>query len=146
VPLTKTTIRALAASVAFVAAGATFAAAAVYHLPVLGFSSASVASAAPSAASQRRAVPRQVAPRKIVRIRYVDVVVHRPAPPAANATAPAIAPTYPVASRTLGAATPQPLTYALTYAPRAPSARTFHEGAEHDSEPGDHAPTNGGDA
>ena len=41
VPFTKTTIRAFAASIAFVAAGATLAGAAVFHLPVLGFGSAS---------------------------------------------------------------------------------------------------------
>jgi hypothetical protein len=85
-PLTKTTTRAFAASIAFVAAGATVAGAAVFHLPVLGFGPAS---AATRPLPGRRAVavePRKTEPVKIVRTRYVDDVVHRPAPTSAYET------------------------------------------------------------
>ena len=94
-PFSKTTTRAFAASVALVAAGATVAGAAVFHLPILGFGSTAVASATvtPTTAHHARVAPRhkvKVKPRVIVKIRYVDDIVHRPAP----APAPAPAPVY----------------------------------------------------
>jgi hypothetical protein len=81
VPLSKTTTRAFAASIAFVAAGATVAGAAVLHLPVLGFGPAPAATPTPLAVRRVLAVePEKVAPVKIVRTRYVDDVVRRPTP------------------------------------------------------------------
>jgi hypothetical protein len=82
-PFTKSTTRALAASVALVAAGATVAAAAVFQLPILGFGRASVASAI--AVPDRvkppvEVVRRKVKPKVVVKTRYVDDIVHRPAP------------------------------------------------------------------
>ena len=120
-PFTKTTARAFAASIAFVVAGATLAGAAVFHLPVLGFSSAS-ASAAPAPVRKVLAT-HKVAPRKIVRIRYVDDVVHRPAPVSAYAAAPvAVTLSAPAAPRRRGpvVATSRAAT---AVAPRASGAR-----------------------
>lgn len=77
---TKSTTRALAASVAFVAAGATVAGAAVFQLPILGFGRADLASATASPAGSRPALPVVRPPAKaevIVKSRYVDDIVHR---------------------------------------------------------------------
>lgn len=95
-PLTKTTTRAFAASLAMVAAGGTIAGAAVFHLPILGLGRADVASANASPAVKRAApvARKKVRAKVIVKTRYADEIVHVPttsgAPPAA-ATAPAFA-------------------------------------------------------
>jgi hypothetical protein len=84
VPFTKTTTRALAASIALVAAGATVAAAAVFQLPILGFGHATVASAS-AVPARVVVVRRRVEPKVIVKVRYVDDIVHRRAPVETNA-------------------------------------------------------------
>ncbi len=81
---TPTTIRALAASVVMVAAAGTIAAAATFHLPVLGFGSAGAALAEPPSAAIRTA-PRHVEPIRVDRTRVVTSVVHRPSPTVAYA-------------------------------------------------------------
>jgi hypothetical protein len=142
VPLTKTTIRALAASIAFIAAGATLAGAAVFHLPVLGFHSASVASATPPSTPRALTAHRKIAPRKIVRIRYVDIVVHRPAPPYTRTTTAAIATTYRVAPRPTAPVVTVGFAPALQPSASVARVRTAatSRGGEHDYEPNDHAP------
>ena len=94
VPLTKTTIRALAASIALVAAGATVAGAAVFQLPILGFAQARPCRAAVSPGGTH-VVTRPAAPVKIVRTRYVDDIVHRPAPATAYPAVRVVAATAP---------------------------------------------------
>jgi hypothetical protein len=133
VPFTKTTARAFAASIAFVVAGATLAGAAVFHVPVLGFSSAA-ASSTPTPVRKVLAI-HKVAPRKIVRVRYVDEVVHRPAPVSTYSAAP-VAVSYqapaapPVAPVVAAPVTPTPRTARATY----------HEDSQPEREAGDHAP------
>jgi hypothetical protein len=120
VPFTKTTTRALAASVALVAAGATVAGAAVFQLPILGFGRANVASATTTAARPKPAlVVRKVKPKVVVKTRYVVDIVHRRAPArAANMQA------APVYASTASA--PPPTAYvqapAVTVAAPAPAA------------------------
>jgi len=82
-PLKTSTTRALAASIAFAAAGATCASAAVFHLPVLGFGRAPKSHVA---APVIPVVARKVEPRKIVRTRIVTDIVHRPTSPSAAST------------------------------------------------------------
>ncbi len=133
-PLTKTTIRALAASTAFVAAGVTLAGAAIFHVPVLGFSRASAAtrSAAPPVDAAVAVRRRTVAPVKIVRTRYVDDIVHRPAPVGASRPAVTIT-TYGTArvSPTMGSepavdSSPTSSTTTTTY----PSVAPHRDGSE----------------
>jgi hypothetical protein len=138
VPFTKTTAQAFAAAIAFVVAGAALAGAAVFHLPVLGFSSPS-ASAAPAPVRKVLAA-HKVAPRRTVRTRYVDDVVHRPAPVSAYPAAP-VAVTYqmpvaPVVAAPLAAT----LQSATAAAPQRPARATYHEDSQPDREAGDHAP------
>jgi hypothetical protein len=100
VRFTKSTTRALAASVAFVAAGATVAGAAAFQLPSLGFGRANVASAAATPGHAKPAVAsvrRKVEPKVIVKTRYVTDIVHRRAPARAYTTSAAPAPAAPVA-------------------------------------------------
>jgi hypothetical protein len=85
VPLSKTTTRAIAASIALVAAGATVAGAAVFHLPMFGFGPTATAGADAAPARPPVAPAHKVRPRVIVRTRYVDDIVHRPAPRASRA-------------------------------------------------------------
>jgi hypothetical protein len=92
---TKTKTRALAASVAFVAAGATVAGAAVFQLPILGFGRAQVASATATPVDAKPAVTvvrRKIEPKVVVRTRYVTDIVHRRAQ-ARTESMPAAAPT-----------------------------------------------------
>jgi hypothetical protein len=76
VSLNRTTVRALAASVAMFTAGGTVAAAAVFHLPVLGFDAAAVR--APTAQVERVASvhTQPVAPIRVVKTRVVNEIVH----------------------------------------------------------------------
>jgi hypothetical protein len=97
--LKRSTARAVAASFAIVIAGGTFAGAAVFHLPILGFGRG-----LPVGAVAQRFEPAAIvrAPkcRVVVRTRDVDVVVHRPSapvPPPISSTVP-IAATGPVGS------------------------------------------------
>ncbi len=112
--LSRTTVRALAASVVFVAAGATVAAAAVFHLPVLGFGPAP--SAAAASATPVAAVRDAVTPRKVYKTRYVDDVVHAPAattPPSSSRgyrSAPGATAAAPTAAPVTGATAPAPST------------------------------------
>jgi hypothetical protein len=78
VTLTKTTTRAIAFSIALVAAGATVAGAAVFQLPILGFGRA--AAGATAAPARRPVAPHKIRPNVIVKTRIVDDIVHRPAP------------------------------------------------------------------
>ncbi len=92
-PFTQTTVRALAASAVLVAAGGTVAGAAVLHAPILGFGRAEAASANAAPASATPGVPgveRKVRPRVVVKTRYADEIVHRPA--ASSYARPASAP------------------------------------------------------
>jgi hypothetical protein len=116
VHFTKTTTRALAVSVALVASGGTVAGAAVFHLPILGFGRTAVAAAdtkSVTAARPAAAVHRKVQPRTVVKTRYVEDVVHIPAPVAAYSATPptALAATTPanVAPVSAPATAPQPL-------------------------------------
>src|SRR5690242_2064464 len=105
--LTKTTTRALAASIAIVSAGATLAGAAVFHLPVLGFRSAA---AAGESSVHRYVQPvhrHTVRPIVVVRTRYVDDVVHRPAP-ASSYSVPRGAAPYPAPRAAAAIASPAP--------------------------------------
>jgi hypothetical protein len=79
-PVSRSTSRAIAASVALVIAGGTLAGAAVFHLPILGFGKGATANAAETRAAQpveKRVVVRSPKPRVVLRTRYVNVVVHR---------------------------------------------------------------------
>lgn len=147
--LTKSTTRALAASVVFVAAGATVAGAAVFQLPILGFGPANVASASASTPHVRppvAAVPRKVAPKVVVKTRYVDDVVHRRAPeraypaptaPGANlaAAAPATRPIDPAPAMENSSTTAGPSSTTAT--PTTEWSEDGHEAAEHEREPDD---------
>lgn len=107
---TKTTIRALAASAVLVAAGSTVAGAAAFHLPILGFGAAP-ASASPTPASVKPAAPaarRAVRPRKIVKTRYVDDIVHRPAAVSASPSRAAVGTAPTVAPMTASTSVPPP--------------------------------------
>jgi hypothetical protein len=78
VPLNRTTVRALAASVAMFTAGGTVAAAAVFHLPVLGFDAAG-ASASPRHLEQAAVIHARahaVTPVRVVKTRVVTEIVH----------------------------------------------------------------------
>lgn len=78
-PLNRTTTRALAASVALVAAGGTVAGAAVFHIPVLGFGASNAGATATQFAQVAAVRPRaatKVMPRRVVKTRYVDQIVH----------------------------------------------------------------------
>jgi hypothetical protein len=121
VPFTKTTTRALAASIALVAAGATVAAAAVFQLPILGFGHASIAAA--SAVPARAVVQRSVEPKVIVKVRYVDDIVHRRAPASTNAlrsSQKTAFPPQPIAS----VSAPMPTTAVPTTIARGPAMLT----------------------
>ncbi len=145
VPLNKTTTRALAASIAFVAAGTTVAGVAVFHLPVLGFGRAAAASAATAPVRSGHTVIRKVAPIKVVRTRYVDDIVHRPAPTSAypmmravaatSAPRPA-APVAPVVAVALSVPSPATAVAASQSSPRA----TYHEDSAPDRERSNHNP------
>src|SRR5689334_3733714 len=76
----RATITALAASVVLVAVTGTLAAAAVFQLPILGFGTARAAT--PVERVELAATPpaRRVMPRRVVKVRVVTDVVHRPAP------------------------------------------------------------------
>lgn len=139
-PFTKTTTRALAASVALVAAGATVAAAAVFQLPILGFGRATVASA--SAVPVRAVVVRQrVKPKVIVKIRYVDDIVHRPAPVGTDAMRSSQA-TTPPSANVAYVSTPMPAPAvpttiasrpaALSAPTKTPSTEDGYDAHEHD--------------
>jgi hypothetical protein len=94
VSLNRTTIRALAASVAMVTAGGTVAAAAVFHIPVLGFAAAGAAPKPVERVAAVHAVAKRVAPIRVVKTRYVDEIVHH------HSAAPSTpAPVAPVAAR-----------------------------------------------
>jgi hypothetical protein len=129
--LTKTTTRALAASVAIVSAGAMLAGAAVFHLPVLGFHSVAAASE-PQAHGYEHPVARHaVRPIAVVRVRYVDDIVHRPAPASAYSVPRAVA-QYPAprAAATFVSRAPQPV---AVIAPQLTSPAASHYGeAEHE--------------
>jgi hypothetical protein len=137
-PLKTSTTRALAASLAFVAAGATVAGAAVFHLPVLGFGRAPSAHAAvpvtPVAA-------RKVVPRKVVRTRIVTDIVHRPAPPSA-APARARGGANYVRSRPITpvAVGGNPSLVTQSSQPQAVSAGTFHDSEDSHEGPDDGPP------
>ena len=137
--VTKTTAQAFAASIAFIVAGAVVAGAAVFHLPVLGFSAPS-ASAAPAPVRKVLAT-HKVTPRRIVRIRYVDDVVHRPAPVSAYPAAP-VAVTYqsPPVAPVVAAPVAATSRTATAAAPRYPARATYREDSQPDREAGDHAP------
>jgi hypothetical protein len=150
VPLNRTTIRALAASVAMLAAGGTVAAAAVFHIPVLGFGAASAGASAnriEQAAAVRPAKP--VAPIRVVKTRYVDQIVHHQmaAPAAFAPTAPpATAAPAPMAARATAVTTAPVTAPPVTQPPAAP-----YPGGDDGHESGDgpesgHGGHGGGDA
>jgi hypothetical protein len=81
VPLTKTTTRAFAASLAMVAAGGTIAGAAVFHLPILGINGAAASTnVAPHTAQAAAAAPKTAHRKVVVKTRVANVIVHVPAP------------------------------------------------------------------
>ena len=137
-PLTKSTIRALAASIALVAAGATVAAAAVFQLPILGFAQAH-ASAAVSPGGTH-VVTRPAAPVKIVRTRYVYDIVHRPASATAYPAVRVVAATTPPPA-TLVAAVARPATSPTSVGaqPRQSPRPSFRDGSELEHGGSDHA-------
>ncbi|HTL87658.1 MAG TPA: hypothetical protein VL856_20915 [Acidimicrobiia bacterium] len=137
-PLTQTTTRALAASIAVVAAGATIAGAAVFHLPVFGFGSTSAANAATAPVRSAPTTTNAVAPIKVVRTRYVDDIVHRPAPVNTRLTVQTAAPTYPPPPVAPGAFTATSPTIAVATS-QSPTRATYHEGSEPDREGSDYA-------
>jgi hypothetical protein len=140
VPFTKTTTRALAASVALVAAGATVAAAAVFELPILGFGRATVASAS-AVPARAVAVHRRVKPKVIVKVRYVDDVVHRPAPVGTDTGSVLMTASPPATVTFVSAPVPTPVvptTIAsrpamLTPPTKAPSTEDGHDAHENDA-------------
>ena len=141
-PFNKTTARAFAASIAFVIAGATLAGAAVFHLPVLGFSSASASAA--RAPVRKVLAAHKVTPRRVVRIRYVDDVVHRPAPVSSYPARPVAVsyqpPPAPPVVPVLAAAAPPTSPTTAAAAPQRPASTTYHENSQPDREVGDHGP------
>lgn len=130
--LDKTTTRAFAASIALVLAGAVVAGAAVFHLPILGFGSAGAESTVPHPSPSTTA--HGVQPRVIVRTKYVDDVVHRPAPATSASSASAASST----GSSSGAPAQPAAGTASTYAPAAPAVAAAvaapawsDDGAEH---------------
>ncbi len=118
---TKTTTRALAASIAIVAAGATVAAAAVFQLPILGFGSPAVASASATPVKPTTTVaPRKVVPRIIVKTRYVDDIVHRRAVASARVPAPSYTPLASTVRSATTLTAPAPRTSTVPAAAVAP--------------------------
>lgn len=86
--LNRTTIRALAASVAMFTAGGTVAAAAVFHLPVLGFDAAGASSPTAQVEPVATVHAKPVVPLRVVKTRVVTEIVHHHAA-AASMPAPA---------------------------------------------------------
>jgi hypothetical protein len=128
VPLKKTTTRALAASVAFVAAGGTVAGAAVFHLPVLGFGPTNAGATASAVASTTMKKTKTVTPIRVVKTRIVDEIVHRRA--ATRGTAGAAPATgVPIAPSAAGVA--MPTSPPATETPDAPEAGG---GEDHESD------------
>ena len=118
-PLNRTTTRALAASVALVAAGGTVAGAAVFHLPILGFGAANAGASSAvvrTVADVRPAA--KIAPIRVVRTRYVDQIVHQHRGAAASrATAPQPSAPVAAASPTAAPTTPPTSTDPVTNPP-----------------------------
>jgi hypothetical protein len=137
VSFTKTTARALAAAIAFVIAGGTVAGAAVFHLPILGFGPAPVART--TVAPLTTPTTRKVQPRVVERTRFVDEVVHRPAPRPTLDADVSSAPTEQPRDETAV----QPPT---TAAPAAPPARVGHESDDEMEHGSAHAHTDGEEA
>jgi hypothetical protein len=140
--LTKTTTRALAASIAIVSAGATLAGAAVFHLPVLGFRSA----AASESSTHRYEQPiarHAVRPIAVVRVRYVEDIVHRPAPASSYSAPRGVAPNSaarPAAILASPARQSGPVVARQTASPAATHyGEAEHEPIGHDAP--DHAPS-----
>jgi len=128
VPLTKSTIRALAASIALVAAGGTVAAAAVFQLPILGFAQAPASAAVSPGATP--VVTRPAAPVKVVRTRYVYDIVHRPAPASAYPAARVVATTPPPATLVAAVAVPATSPPAAGALPPQSPRPSFRDGSE----------------
>ncbi len=139
--LTTTSVRALAASIAIVASGATFAGAAVFHLPILGFGRTGVASAAApatTAATIAKPLAHKVRPKVIVKTRVVTDIVHRPAPVPAVADA-AWTPPATTAAPPITLPTPVPVQTAAPVVTSSSTAPAWSEsevtdGHHHDSE------------
>jgi len=126
VPLNRTTVRAVAASVAMLTAGGMVAAAAVFHIPVLGFAAAD-AGASPrhfeqAAVSHTKA--KAVTPIRVVKTRVVDEIVHHQSVaasmPASVASAAVAAPAPASVNSTSGTVAPVPSPVAPP--PTAPSS------------------------
>jgi hypothetical protein len=146
VPLSTTTTRALAASLALVAAGATFAGTAAFHLPVLGFTQparAALAAREPRPVQVRRLRPKPV---RVVRTRVVTDVVHRPAPTPVSAPVAVVSP-VPVAAAVPPAIVYVPAQPAQQKAPPRPvlapgyhgSTEPEHDGRDDSSSGEDHS-------
>jgi hypothetical protein len=148
VSLTTSSVRALAASIAIVASGATFAGAAVFHLPVLGFGRTGVASAAaPATTAATIAKPRvhKVRPKVIVKTKIVTDIVHRPAPVSAAVHAGWTSAPTVAAPATLPVPVPAaPVTPVVTTPSAAPAwsepevAETHHHEVERDDAAAEH--------
>ena len=144
-PLDRKTARALAASLALVAAGGTVAGAAVFHLPVLGFGPANADATARPVAGVSLPKAKKTAPVRVVKTRFVDQIVHKPAggPASAHLSSDASQTTDPAAS----AATPS-TTMPAVDPPDSPEAggddihesddgHEDHDGHEGEGEDGD---------
>lgn len=140
--LTKTTTRALAVSAALVVSAGSIAGAAVFHLPILGLDRTSVASAESTTARPAAVVHRAVKPRRIVKTRYVNDIVHIPAPASASVQSAntqaavtlspvAVAPVAPIA-----ASEPAPTT--TTVAEPGPTTSVPGSDVSHADVEGDH--------
>ena len=145
-PLNRTTTRALAASVALVAAGGTVAAAAVFHLPVLGFGPAN-AGATPQqvAAVSFHADATKTAPIRVVRTRFVDQIVHRQTGHRASAAPPVTASAVTTAATTHALTTPTAVEHPKSPVVEPPDAPEPPEAGGDDHDGDDEAEQHDGD-
>jgi hypothetical protein len=151
VPFNRTTIRALAASMAMLTAGGTVAAAAVFHLPVLGFEAAGASASQGHLEAAVVDTAKPVAPRRVVKTRIVTEIVHHHAAASAAAAptgvaAPAsVAP--PASAASSGAMVPTAPPVAQPPVAPAPGSGDGHEGDDETHELGhDGHGGEGGDA
>ena len=150
--LNRTTTRALAASVALVAAGGTVAGAAVFHIPVLGFGAVNAGATGQVAQVANVASEKPIAPRRVVKTRFVDQIVHHQAAashsrgyssaPSATVAAQSGAPMSP---STTAETTPPPSTNPPVTTPPVTEPPTTAPPQGDDGHESDHGGDHGGD-
>lgn len=151
--LNRTTTRALAASVALVAAGGTLAGAAVFHIPVLGFGAANAGATARQIerVASVDTTAKRVAPIRVVKTRFIDQFVHHRAAAAAAAPAAPAAPAHVRAATRSASHMDEPPSSTMPPSLDPPSSPPtsggddgFEGGSDDGSEHGGHGDQSGG--